>query len=696
MKKVILLSLIILQSFFSFGQSLIYQNDTNGWITAEPNSTTDTKNVEVWGGTATVSDAAAQCANLTISDGASLQIANGETFKVGGSTFQLNTSGSVSYGGATAKLIIAGAAPSDLAKVDPSNNGGAGVLEFLTNSTSFSGNLSNSNNVTYTFTGGSNTFSGTITANVNISFSANNLVINNVVANNTATVTIPNAGINISNYTGNPGTTLFVDGSGGGGITNLTLKASATGQAILVGTGLTCTNVTSEVWVHSTTTDDGNSEAYREIGIPFAKTVSNIDWGSYNTEIKASNSYYRHGFTNSTATWANSEPDESVMGPQEVWLQGGNKITVSGGSLATRHESGYSVALANVADGNGNSGYNMVYNPSLAYFDFVSLLADNSDGRNAIINEAAWVMTQNGSVYDYVEFYGTQIDGNYIDDIGPYQAFWVEYNSGGTLNMSTSYQVGHSNGNSIDLQKKGSTTRILPDNIRIKLIADDGTNQFLDNLLLFYFDEASGTGSTIGARDVQQIKSSDATRKNPAMYMNINSEKLIYKEYLPTEITSNSFTQNFNLIGGVTQSLKLELSNNDLGDSYNIYLIDNQEGTTTKLNDGAYSFTHTALTDFPTADRFEIQITTETLGEAEKIEATNIKLANKGNSIEFLMPNTSAIDAMELVNVSGQLIKSVLTYKGQTEFDITNLSKGVYIAKLRLESGNEVSFKFIK
>ena len=167
---------------------------------------------------------------------------------------------------------------------------------------------------------------------------------------------------------------------------------------------------------------------------------------------------------------------------------------------------------------------------------------------------------------------------------------------------------------------------------------------------------------------------------------------------------SNSFIRDFNLIAGdklgATQNLKLEITNNDLPAEYNMYLLDRETGYIHLLNDGAYSFIHTAISDddwdqFPSA-RFEIQITTETLGESEKIETASIKLVNKGNAIEFAMPSTSGIESVQFVGLNGQVVKTVQAYKGQTEFDVANFNSGVYIAQLKLESGNVASYKFVR
>jgi len=502
-----------------------------------------------------------------------------------------------------------------------------------------------------------------------------------------------------------PGASIITNNNSGT-INRLDIQSSTSKQGILLGTGVACTDVKMSVYVHDNTVNhvNGGADAYREIGIPFHKTVNSIDWGTFDSNIETSNSFYRHSFNNSTAIFSNSNPSDYVDSPQEVWLKGGSDyVVVTGGSLADKHNSGYSQALYNVADKNGNSGYNMLYNPFLSYFDVFSFMGDN--GRRGSVKEVVWVMTSDGSAaadYKYTDVYGVGgANIGWVDYLGPYQAFWVEYNnSGGTIPLLTSYQSNGVGGEGkIDLQKKeDNAVRVQPDNIKIGIVDDEGTGEVYNNILMYSINDASGIGNTDGSRDVQNINAGSAN-SSLALYMDVNSKKLIYKEFLPSEVTANPFNQGFRVIGGVTKNLKVEISNNYLDAGYNVYLTDVDKGITVNLNDGPYPFTHTAITDaddFPDYDRFVIQITTETLGDSEKIEASSIKLINKGNTVEFAMPSTSSIEGVQFVSVNGQVAKTMQANKGQTEFDISSLSKGIYIAQLKLESGNVASFKFVR
>jgi len=371
------------------------------------------------------------------------------------------------------------------------------------------------------------------------------------------------------------------------------------------------------------------------------------------------------------------------MGPQEVWLEGGSDIIEVTGKMSDMHNVGYTETLYNVADVNGTPGYNMLINPSLAAYDLRQLVGDNIPK----IKGVAWLMTKkDDGTYGYVEFIG---ESSPKRTISPFQAFWVEYNNGGNIFLDPKYQTVNLD---IQLNKKESNTSKLKNNIRLELLSDDGSDTFLDNIRLFFSDD---TSLSSGAYDVRNIRSNVANG-NPSIYMNYDSNKLIYKEFKTSDIGSGSFVQPFSMVGGENVNCKIQLTNNDLGEGTNIYLTDKETGMTVRLNDGPYSFAHTATSTYPTSDRFEVKITTEALGESERIEAANIKLINKSNSVEFIMPTTSAIESVQFVNLNGQVMKTVNANSGQTEFDVVDLNNGIFIAQLKLKSGNVASFKFVR
>ena len=626
---------------------------------------------------------------------------------------------SIAYSDNTS-LIRLTSAPVNFDRLDPgARSPYLGIVDFNgTGQTYTVGSLNIVDGLSYLITASSIAIHGNLNVKSNETLNGTSLsIVGKVVVSNSSELKITSANLIITGdveITDNSqivllGNGLFISGTttvepgsilNGKGYTGtlsaLDLLSDASGQGILIGTGFSCANVTSRVYVHSTTTGDGDATAYREIGIPFNKTVNDVSWGTFDANIKGSDSKYRHSFDNSTGLFTNGEPGDNVMSPQEVWLAGGSDvITVTGGNLSDRHNVGYSQVLYNVSDANNKYGFNMLYNPSLAAYNIKNLV-DNYSGVGAIIKNAAWVMTEGiNQEYKYFNIKAEYVDSRVVKTISPYQAFWVEYLASGTIDLTSQYQ---SIGIDQTLRKKNDNPFDLNNNVQLELLSDEGDNVFIDNVRLFYFDGASGIGSSLGANDVQNIRSGVANA-NPSIYMNIDSKRLIHKEYTPSEITSNTFTQGVSIVGGESKNLMIKLSNNDLGSNYNIYLIDHQEGITTKLNDLSYSFTSTARTskdDFPDTDRFEVQITTETLGESERVEASSIKLANKGNSIEFMMPSTSSIESVQFVSLNGQVVKTVQATNGQTEFDVAELNSGIYIAQLKLASGNVASYKFVK
>ena len=498
-----------------------------------------------------------------------------------------------------------------------------------------------------------------------------------------------------------PGAKIVTDDNSGS-IDKLTLEGSSTAQGIIVGTGFTCSDVTMSV-VPNWSRGDGTygNYAWRELGTPFDKSVygGDVAWGGDNeaningndgADVDPGNGGGSNSFINywnagsqqwevpsSSGTGSGTGPYTSTVNFNnafEVWYEGNatNTITVTNGNLATSHNMNYDVTVS-------TDQWKFIPNP------YASYLAIKASGvLNAAKGGIASVLTDEGGGYSYktVKSFGTGTLGK--SSIPPFQAFWIQGIGDGTVTIqpNSSTQVDDSDGSSLSKMNED----YIPSFVDLVLInSDDYTQEvvclcFIDDVVAHPLESYNAINmNSLGNVATMQIPSSNGS--------------LISIGHDISAIEGATFTSDLEMIGKIDGTYKISIAGKTIAAELNVYLIDKQQGITHLLNDSDYSFSHSSTND---ANRFNVFITSTTLGEAEKLEAKSIKLANKGNTVEFYMPSTSAIANVQFVSVSGQLVKNVQASNGQTEFDVSDFTKGVYIAKLRLESGNEVSFKFVR
>ena len=494
-----------------------------------------------------------------------------------------------------------------------------------------------------------------------------------------------------------------------GSINKLTLEGSPTAQGIIVGAGFTCNDVTMSVvpdWSRSDVT--WGDYAWREFGTPFAKSIygSDVTWGGSNeaningndgADVDPGNGSGSDSYINywdSTAQlWKvpSTSGSGSGTGPYtgtvnlnsgyEVWYEGNasNTITITGGSLSTSHNNGYTVS-ADVAD----DDYSLIPNPFACYLDLDVAFDD------LFVSGNISILTYGNGGYSYKTWdrrgrgsFGSSGMGK--KSIPPFQAFWVSSELFDGDGISTDAQIDEADGSS--LSKKNNL--YIPPYVDLSLLNVDGNLQ--EFMSLSFVDDPAYLIDDFNAINMNGLGNM------ATMYIPNTSGNRIYEGHDILEIEGGiAFTSDIEMIGNISGTYSISMSDMTIDPSYNVYLFDRLSDapfTGWKLNDNPYSFTHNSAND---ANRFEIQITTETLGELEKIEASSIKLINKGNAIEFVMPSTSGIESVQFVSLNGQVVKTVQAYKGQTEFDVTGFNSGVYIAQLKLESGNVASYKFVK
>jgi hypothetical protein len=326
----------------------------------------------------------------------------------------------------------------------------------------------------------------------------------------------------------------------------------------------------------------------------------------------------------------------------------------------------------------------LLFNPYASNLDLIQTIKDLG---KIVQGFTASILTYGNGGYSYktIDDEGKGTFGSSAmnkTSIPPFQAFWIQNGFASTSKTISAGLAQVDNSQGSDLSKRNDKYHPLEVGMLLKNNNGD-VQEFIE--LLFVND------INYKAEDYNAINM-NGLADMATMYIPNSNGNRIYEGH-DISVLNTDFTSELEMIGKIAGTYTISMSGMTIDPSYNVYIVDKQEGVTHLLNQSAYSFTHNPAND---AARFEVRITTETLGESEKIEASSIKLANKGNSIEFIMPSTSGIESVQFVSLSGQVVKTVQAYKGQTEFDVAEFKSGVYIAQLKLESGNVASYKFVK
>ena len=126
-----------------------------------------------------------------------------------------------------------------------------------------------------------------------------------------------------------------------------------------------------------------------------------------------------------------------------------------------------------------------------------------------------------------------------------------------------------------------------------------------------------------------------------------------------------------------------------------IYIKDNILNTTHNLKDSDYTFT-SETGEF--RDRFEIVFTTTALSIDDNVidaNAVTITELQDGN-VQINVGKTHTITKVEILDITGRRIYSLKGNNSTEIYDLSNLSKAAYIAKITLSNGQVISKKAIK
>ncbi|MCK5824074.1 MAG: T9SS type A sorting domain-containing protein [Ichthyobacteriaceae bacterium] len=649
---------------------------------------------------------------IEIYEGATLTIASGVTI-----TFTKNSyggiecigDGKIEFADKTSKLILATGSDNprnfgNCNNFDPRLNGGVGTLEVNSTLVDLSDGLDlvlplNNNNVFYYF-GNYNTkvssvsfasndltgYSGEVSANT---FNVNVDMLNSNFPEFVSEFETLNIGNNIVytvntiqsciNVVVNAGGVLKVNNSFTA--TSLVLNSDTDGQAVVVG-DVECNNVTMKAYLHHTgTTDSGDGKGWRQLNIPFNLSVSDVDFGDeFNGDIMAKNWYLNYHVDGADASyskgsWTNKTGnDNSVKKPFLVWNAGGNTIVASKGKMSDSHNSDFTQIL--------KEGHNFIPNPFVSYIDAIGMLNENKT------TPALTVETVNEGVYKY-----WTIPNDLSNAIlPPFQSFWVvgnEQNIGTSFNIIRSLQrTGHEEG-SVPLPKQQEKREYLRLNLYVEDVIDDKTH-INDIFYMRFGDNGSGIGNNGGFYDVKSFsKGSSST-----ITMNAKDNEgtgYVIKEYNTTELNSDLFAQKLNLLGTESKNLKISIKGNDLEGDYIVSLLDTKENKIVDLGNQDYSFNYSTNDK---NDRFVVMINENNMLSENIDETSNVSFVNMGDNFKISTPNNVYVAGVSVLSINGSVVKN---YLGSNKlYNTSNLTQGVYIAKIDLENGQSVTYKFIK
>ena len=133
----------------------------------------------------------------------------------------------------------------------------------------------------------------------------------------------------------------------------------------------------------------------------------------------------------------------------------------------------------------------------------------------------------------------------------------------------------------------------------------------------------------------------------------------------------------------------------DFMDENAIFVIDKLLNTIHNLKDSGYSFT-SEIGEFN--NRFEIVFRADALSindyESDDTELTIIELEN--GDVEFRIGNNLTITQVEILDLLGRRIYSLSGNNSSEVYNLSNLSKATYIARVTLSNGQTISKKAIK
>ncbi|WP_445750079.1 T9SS type A sorting domain-containing protein [Polaribacter sp.] len=483
-------------------------------------------------------------------------------------------------------------------------------------------------NPTLTFNGSTNSDWGTAT-NWN----------DNVIPTALYSTVIPaSQNVTISGATNAVTKDLSVDGSG-----SLTINSGGT----LIVSGTSTGNVT----YNSTL---GTSNLYL-MGSPFSGvtfddtfvTNNNIDSGAGNNRGVAT-------YTTADNTWSYLQSGGSLASTVGIGyaVKQGTSGTVA--FTGTVNTSDVSVAVSNAS-----SGFNLISNPFSASINSATFLTDNTAN---LVSETIWVFNQVSGNYE------TKVTGDAFI-LPPTQGFFVRSSTGTNLTIAESYQTTGGT-----FQKSAKT--------EVKLLMSDGTNDRFAKV--YYVNNATKAfdngweGETFGGIKNSLDVFSQLVEDNQGKNYQVQSLPISEMESItvPIGITAAAGKE----ITFSTEALNLPA---DL----KVFLEDREKNSVTRLdNNNSYKVTLNSTLDG--VGRFYLHTKSSSVLSSDSFNVDAISIYTTNKSTIRIVGLSQEKTNIKLFNILGkQVLNSSFKSSGVYDFNLPNLTTGIYIVQLENKNG---------
>jgi hypothetical protein len=430
--------------------------------------------------------------------------------------------------------------------------------------------------------------------------------------------------------------------------------------------------------------ESSNGEYWREIYISSSQAISAVTWGStYNTKVQGvqnssgdaasttSESYINY-FDATDQTWKLPLASDIVNTKSfQVFQKSGESIQ-STSSPNALNQNNFNL-IASDADGSTDD-LNFLGNPFLTNFALGTELASGGALNASVKGNVAYVYTEYSP--GYIAYRTVGAGGNYgYDNIPLGQAFWVN-------SLVTSLSGNYSTSSSVyTAANKLNKTSVATNELRIELLEGVVAHDYL------YFKFNNTLDGNFNA-----ITLNTSADKSPNGYIPLNSQKLIHKEYLLTDLNSE-IREQYYVVGSESKSLSISIANNTLTSGSTVYVHDRKNNQTYNISTSAYSFTHDPSYDQSVNSRFEIIISDQPLANGDLLYE-KVRMLKEDDYIEFKLPANIEIDHIDIYSISGNKMK--VESNSNNIYKINNYTEGVYILNAIFKDGASKTFKFIK
>ena len=415
----------------------------------------------------------------------------------------------------------------------------------------------------------------------------------------------------------------------------------------------------------------GNSEGWHLVSAPVSGETYNTDWANsngiafgnspnraiatYNNAVASNNWVYSDGTTANFNTGVGYSLKRTNTGDVSF-----------NGTMNTSN-------ISNVAITSNVSNYNLVGNPFTAYINSKTFLelASNS---NILESEAIWIWNPLTKNYE-VKMSGDETPFK----IAPGQAFFVKASSNGNLTFNTDIRSHEST----DTFFKGESSP----KFTLNIVADDIERytkvRYLNNVTKSFdngYDGETFTGSTNLLDIYTRLIENDEYKK-------FQVQSIPNKDYENMVIP-------IDLVSSTKREVTFSLNASNIPSGYNIYLEDRTNNIVTLLSDSNASY-KTMINESETNGQFFIHMKTSSVLSTNETLLNSIRIYNKRNNTLQINGLTGGKAVISIFNLLGsKVFSSSFEASTSNSVNVPNLSKGVYVVKLKTMDG-ELNKKII-